>query len=161
MLEKSLILFIVALLAGHSGSLSGQGQSEYRADKLDAVSASMRARLDMMDDPVPFDACTVYEQGGRPDSLISRLSPGLREFLDRPVNQPCAVPAPVSRPGNSRSVAVDSLVLGDSTGSVYLTVQRGEWMYRERHDLMLTANGRRWALRGVQVYPGTRITPSH
>jgi hypothetical protein len=129
--------------------------------RLEAIRIVMSARAGQMDDPVPFDACTVYEQGGRPDSLMARLSPGLREFLDRPVNRPCAVPAPVSQPGNSRSVAVDSVVLGDSTGSVHLTVQRGEWMYRERHDLVLTANGRRWALRGVQVYPGTRISASH
>lgn len=130
--------------------------------RLQAIDRVIVARAGQMGDLLPFDACSVYEQAGRPAAMTDSLRPGARELLDRPVNDPCAQEPPPALPGQHRVVVVDSLMLTDSVAYVNLSVIRGEWSYREQHILPALRGRPGWGWRearvfaGLQGYPGSR-----
>ncbi|HEX8391578.1 MAG TPA: hypothetical protein VF665_04395 [Longimicrobium sp.] len=121
----------------------------------------MIARVGQMGDVLPWDACSIYEKAGRPSGMADSLRHA-RQWLDRPVNDPCAQEPAPSRPGRNRIVRVDSVLLADSVAYVHLTIVRGEWSYREQHTLPALRGRRGWGWRearvfaGLQGYPGSR-----
>lgn len=160
MFANRLAVLVGLLLLGASGGGLMAQRRQHSPDKLDAVITTMRIRIGMMGDDLPYDACSVYERADQPEGMIARIPLGYRAHLDRAVDRPCEQPAPEFLPGNGRRVRIDSIAAGDSMAFVHLTITRGEWSYRERHDLRMTANRRGWGTREVHVYPGLRITPS-
>lgn len=136
--------------------------AQHAGSRLEAIRTVMSARAGQMGDLLPFDACSVYEQAGRPVAMIDSIRFIARDLLDRPVNDPCAQEPAPSRPGRNRFVRVESVVVTDSVAYVDLAVIRGEWSYRERHTPPALRGGGGWGWRearvfaGLQGFPGTR-----
>ncbi|HEU0013962.1 MAG TPA: hypothetical protein VFQ45_09780 [Longimicrobium sp.] len=128
-------------------------------DALAAVVEAMSFRQSVRGDSIPFDACHVYEKTGRPAMLVSRVPPGLRNLLDRQVDDPCSLPAPSAHARFKYVVRVDSVVVTDSTALVYLYIRRGEWSYSETYDLVVRPGDGQWRLREARGYGGFQILP--
>jgi hypothetical protein len=158
-LAKPLAAIVGAvLITGACGTALAQHQ-QHSPDRLDAVVSTMRMRFGMMNDTLPYDACSVFQKAGQPAAMVARIPRYYRTRLDRQDDAPCESPAPETRPGAGRSVRVDSVMIADSVAVVSLTIQRGEWGYAEHHDLRLTPDRRGWGVWQVRVIPGLRITP--
>jgi hypothetical protein len=149
-------LHIAALLAS-AATLHAQQPDPSPA--LAAVSEAMAFRRDALGDPLVFDACAIYERTGRPRAFLEGIRPGLRNLLDRPLEDPCSAPCPMANARTTRVVVVDSVVISDSLAQVHLSVRRGEWSYREVHHLRWLGPGRGWAFREVRITNPIRITP--
>jgi hypothetical protein len=139
------------------GRLPAQASAPGRA--LAAVGEAMFFRRSALGDSLRFDACSVYECTGRPATFPEGILPGLRPLLDRPVAEPCAVPAPGAGSRHPRVVRVDSVVIADSTARVRLHVRRGEWTYDEVYHLAARPSGDGWALCEVRMYPPIQTMP--
>lgn len=124
------------ILASTACATAAQSHTQQHAGtKLQAIDRVITARAGQMGDRLPFDACSVYEQSGRPAAMADGLTAGARELLDRSGSDPCAQPAAAALPGQRRIVRVDSVILMDSVAHVNLTVIRGEWSDREQYIL--------------------------
>lgn len=128
-------------------------------DALSAVVEAMYFRRSALGDTLPFDACSVYEKGGRPDAFPTGILPGLRSLLDRPVADPCSAPRPSAGSRYERLVRVLSVEMADSAAQVHLNVRRGEWTYTEVYHLSTRADDGAWTLREVRMYPPVHTTP--
>lgn len=134
-------------------------QQAARGDALSAVVEAMYFRRSALGDSLPFDACSVYEQGGHPADFPAGVLPGLRTLLDRPVADPCGVPKPSAGSRYERIVRVLSVERADSGAQVHLSVRRGEWTYTEVYHLSLRPDDGAWALREVRMYPPIQTLP--
>lgn len=136
------------------------GQTAPPENPLSAIVEAMFFRRTALGDSLPFDACSVYEQGGRPTEFPNGILPGLRLLLDRPVADPCSVPKPSAGSRYERLVRVDSVVPGEpGTVRVHLHVRRGEWTYEEVYYLAAGSGGQPWSLQEVRTYPPIHTTP--
>jgi hypothetical protein len=136
-------------------------QERARTDALAAVVEAMFIRRGALGDSLPFDACSVYENSGRPEGFPDGVLAGLRPLLDRQVPDPCSVPKPSEGGRHERLVRVDSVVVSDSAARVHLHVRRGEWSYEEVYyltsrDAETRADG--WSFREVRMYPPVHTT---
>jgi hypothetical protein len=126
-------------------------------DALTAIGEAMFFRGRTLGDSLPFDACSVFEQSGRPADYLEGILPGLRSLLDRQGDDPCAAPFPAADQRFVHRVRVDSVIVEDSAARVRLHVRRGEWSHDETYYLSRTGDG--WALREVRMYPGVQTLP--
>lgn len=157
---SKLVAMTTAILGGLFSTLAAQTPPQHhRGSKLEAIRTVMSARAGQMGDLLPFDACSVYEQAGRPTAMLDSLRFSFRDQLDRPVNDPCAHEPPPALPGQRRVVRVDSLMLTDSIAYVNLTVIRGEWSYREQHVLPALRGRPGWGWREARVFAGLQGFP--
>lgn len=148
------------VLAGLAGPMRLVGQSAPRADALSAIVEAMFFRRGPMADSLPFDACSVWEHGGRPADFPEGVLPGLRFLLDRPAADPCGLPKPSAGSRFERVARVDSVVIADSTARVYVHVRRGEWSYQEVYHLANRPTpGDGWSMREVRMYAPIHVTP--
>lgn len=132
------------------------GQVEQSA--LAAVEEAMFFRRSALADTLTFDACSVYEQTGRPERMVERLRPGLRSLLDRRGDAPCdGRPSDAGGRAGAR-VRVDSVVIADTAAQVHLHVLRGGWRHLEVYHLTPRATGS-WSLREVRMSPPLHTTP--
>ena len=138
------------LLAGFAGApLSAQELPSALA----AIDQVMGFRRDVVDDATPFDACRVFEHGGRPADFPAQIREGIRPLLDRLRTEPCAAAA-----GDpNRLVSVDSVVRTDSMAYVHLSVRRGEWSFTETYSLSLTQDRRGWGVREARIGRALRV----
>lgn len=150
-------LLLALLLCAMPGLLSAQDAAP--RDALSAVAEAMFFRRSALGDTLPFDACSVYERGGRPADFPAGILPGLQGLLDRPVSDPCSVPRPSADSRYERLVRVTSVEMADSAARVHLNVRRGEWTYTEVYHLSPRANDGAWMLREVRMYPPVHTTP--
>jgi hypothetical protein len=134
------------------------GQQRTGPDPLAAVVQAMFFRSGALGDSLPFDACSVWEQTGRPAALVEGVLPGLRPLLDRQVDDPCSVAKPSEGSRFERIARVDSVVVADSAARVHLHIRRGEWSYQEVYHLA-RRNGGGWSFREVRMYPPIHVTP--
>jgi hypothetical protein len=141
-----------------SAPLAAQGTVR-RADALAAVAEVMALRRGALGDSLPFNACTVFEQTGRPSGFPVGIPPGLIPLLDRTGPDPCATKAPGDGDRLQRTVRVDSVRVTDSTASVHLSVRRGEWSYKEEYAFALLPQGCRWGFREARMTHPLRVTP--
>lgn len=152
-----LSLFAVAL--GLAGAPLGAQGTARTADALAAVAEVMTLRRGALGDSLPFDACTVFEQTGRPSGFPRGIPPGLIPLLDRTGPDPCATKAPGDGDRLRRTVRVDSVTITDSAASVHLSVTRGEWSYKEEYAFTLLPQGCRWGFREARMTHPFRVTP--
>ena len=140
-------LSVAAALAFSSGMAAAQ---QPRLTKLDAVGEVMASRANQMGDTLHFDACSVYMRADSPVAMMADILPGVRRWLDRPVDRPCDH----ARRGGpwTSGVIVDSITTTDSLVYVDVTVTRGEWRYRERHVLPVLHGKFGW--REARVFGG-------
>jgi hypothetical protein len=134
-------------------------QKAARGDALSAIVEAMYFRRSALEDSLPFDACSVYEQSGRPAQFPTGVLPGLRALLDRPGADPCGVPKPSAGSRYERIVRVLSVQMADSAAQVHLNVRRGEWTYTEVYYLTARVDDGAWAFREVRMYPPVHTTP--
>jgi hypothetical protein len=150
--------FFAALLAIAPGcSPAVLSAQEMANDALTAVEEAMAYRRGPLGDSLPFDACSVFQQTGRPRALLSNLSPGLHSLLDRRTDDPCSIPQPGER-RHERWARVDSVVVKSASAEVYLHIRRDGWQHDEVYFLTPRASGG-WALREVRMFPGLHTSP--
>lgn len=138
---------------------AGAGAAQTRQDDesiLAAVDAVIGFRRGPMGDTLMFDACTVFTAARRPERFPDGIGQANRPALDRPGPRPCDFTEQPAR--LPYRVYVDSLVLSDSVGSMYLTVRRGEWLHREMFVLPRLRGGR-WGVREVRIWGAIQIMP--
>jgi hypothetical protein len=156
---KTVPLILLAVAIAAPAPLRAQGPSGPRTDALAAVTDVMALRRGALGDPLPFDACTVFEKTGRPSGFPASLSPGLVPLLDRTGPDPCATEPPVADPRFPRAVQVDSVMVTDSAAAVHLSIWRGEWRYKEDYYFRALPNGRGWGFRESRMTHPFRVTP--
>lgn len=121
-----------------------------------AVSTVMDYRRTWMDDPLPFETCSVRRALGGTDDFAAQLAPQVRSLLDN-VEAPCPRPA---APGRNL-VHVDSVRLADPAVLVYVTVLRGELIHREIHELDPGTSGAYMGVRAVRLWGNVQIYPAY
>lgn len=156
LVARLVAMILGPMLLGIAHTTPAQQQT---GSRLEAIRTVMSSRAGQMGDLIPFDACSVYEQAGRPVAMMDSLRYSFRDLLDRPVNDPCAQEPPSALPGLRRIVRVDSLMLTDSVAYVHLTVVRGEYSYREQHILPAYRGRPGWGWREARVYAGLQGYP--
>lgn len=128
--------------------------------KIEAVNTVLDFRLNWVGDPTKFSACSVFDAVGRPaDFPRGVLPPLLRGFDSTTPN--CTARHPEASSASRPRVAVDSVTLQDNSATAYVTVHKGEQVYREDYYLINRTPGVRWGLREVRVWGATRVYPSH
>lgn len=121
-----------------------------------AVSTVMDYRRSYLDDPLPFDACTVQRAlSARMEDLASQLVAHVRGMLDD-AETPCPRP---SRQGRS-VVLVDSVRLSDSIAHVHVTVLRGELIHREVYALNPGSTAVYMGVRDVRLWGNSQAYPA-
>lgn len=157
--SKPVPLTLIACALAGCSSLQGQGATGRGADALDAVAEVMALRRGALGDSLPFDACTVFEETGRPAGFPGGLPPGLIPLLDRNGPDPCSTERPGAAGRFPRTVRVDSVRVTDSSAAVHLSVRRGEWSYNEDYFFTALPNGRGWGFREARTTHVFRVTP--
>jgi hypothetical protein len=149
---RTALFGIAALLQGTSAS----AQSTSGSAKIAAVNTVIDYRVTWMEDSTPFDACSVYEGMGKPANFSSVLARLARRVVALGA-EPCAGAsgAAVQRP--SRVVRVDSVALGDTLGTVRVTVSKGEKRIIETYTLRRLPNRSRWGVREVTLSGALRV----
>jgi hypothetical protein len=155
-LVKRTVLSAALMTVLTGGKLSGQATTGHA---LSAVDQTMSYRRGALGDSVPYDACSVFEQTGRPSEFLNRFRPGVRGMLDRPLDDPCSVPRPNQGSRSERLIRVDTVLVTDSTAEVHLHVRRDGWRHGEVYYFTSRANGSGWALREVRMSPALHTTP--
>jgi hypothetical protein len=153
-LSKALLL---AGTAAACGFVSPAGAQQLRAsdEAARAVSTVMDYRHTYLDDPLPFDACTVQRAlGARMEEIASRLVAHVRGMLDD-TETPCPRPF---RQGRS-IVLVDSVRLSSSTAHVNVTVLRGELIHREAYALDPGSTAVYMGVREVRLWGNSQAYP--
>lgn len=152
---RSVLFGIAALLQGTSAS----AQSTLDSAKIAAVNTVIDYRVTWMEDSTPFDACSVYEGMGKPANFPSVLARPARRVVATGA-EPCAGAsgAAVQRP--SRVVRVDSVALGDTLGTVRVTVNKGEKRIIETYTLRRFSNRSGWGVRAVTLTGALRVYAS-
>lgn len=139
------------LTVGAGAAQTGQDNSI-----LAAMDAVIGFRRGPMGDTLRFDACTVFRAAGGPERFPNGIGEANRPALDQPGPHPCdSTVQPARFPYR---VYVDSLVLSESVGSMYLTVRRGEWLHRETFVLPRLRGGR-WGVREVRIWGAIQVVP--
>ncbi|HWK90382.1 MAG TPA: hypothetical protein VNP72_10310 [Longimicrobium sp.] len=118
-----------------------------------AVNAVLSHRAQWLHDATPFNACRVYEALGRPADFPAGIRPAHRRLLSRTDN-PCAPLAPGTQHGDM--VFLDTLLVGDSTAKVSVTVRAGEQVHREQYRLVNLRRGS-WGLDSVLAWGHLRV----
>jgi hypothetical protein len=152
---RTFLLGLAALLHGTSASAQGTPDSA----KIAAVNTVIDYRVIWMEDSTPFDACSVYEGMGKPANFSSVLARPARRVVALD-SEPCggAPGAAVRRP--SRVVRVDSVALGDTLGTVRVTVNKGEKRIIETYSLRRFPNRSGWGVRAVTLTGALRVYAS-
>lgn len=146
-------------LAGAPALAYAQEAPVNTSDALEVVGNAMGLRRGAFEDTLPYDACSIHEQTGRPENFPAGLSPGLIPLLDRTGPDPCAQ-TPVRRTRFPHIVRVDSVRFRDSTAVVSLSIQRNEWSYKEHFRFARLRDGRGWGFRESRMTNPFRITRS-
>lgn len=127
--------------------------------KLDAVNTVLDFRINWVGDFTKFDACSIFEAVGKPaDFPRGVLSPFLRA-LDSAAPD-CGNPRSEESPASGSRVVVDSIAIHAESATTYITVHKGEQVYREDYHLVNRTPGAPWGLREVRTWGATRAYPS-
>jgi hypothetical protein len=148
------------VLVGVACAPLGAQETGRRADALAAVAEVMALRRGALGDSLPFDACTIFEQAGRPSGFPAGIPPGLIPLLDRTGPDPCATKAPGDGDRLQRTVRVDSVTVTDSAAFVHLSIRRGEWSYNEEYTFASLPQGRGWGFREARMTHPFRVMPA-
>lgn len=152
MVARFALFGVLALLHGTFAS----AQSTADAAKIAAVNTVIDYRVVWMEDPTPFDACSVFEGMGMPMNFSSVLTRQARQVV-AVETEPCrsALGGAVQRP--SRFVRIDSVALRDTVGSVVVTVRKGEKRIIETYALRRFSDGSGWGVRAVTLTGALRV----
>lgn len=153
-MHHKLVIGAAALLSLFS---AGTGAAQDGIDpRMAAVDEVIAYRRLVMADTLTFDACLLFKATRESEDFPRGIGDANRGALDRLDPRPCdAADAPARFP---RRVYVDSIVLMDSIGSVYLTVRRGEWLHRETFTLARISAGE-WSTRDVRIWGAIQVAP--
>lgn len=149
---RTVLLGIAALLHGTSAS----AQSTVDSARIAAVNTVIDYRVTWMEDSTPFDACSVYGGMGRPANFSAVLARPARQVVAHDT-APCAATSGAGARRPSRVVRVDSVALGDTLGTVRLTVRKGEKRIIETYTLRRFSNGPGWGVRAVTLTGALRV----
>lgn len=138
-----------------AGDAKGQGTTDER--KVAAVNAVVDYRVVWMQDTTAFDACTVFVAMGRPANFPSVLAPQARRVVASAAGDPCSEGKALAGQRPSRIVRVDSVALGDTIGTVVLTVRKGENRVLETYRLRPRSSGSEWGVRDVTLWGALRV----
>lgn len=159
LVNRAVLLTLLACVSTGCSSVQAQATAGRTADALSAVAEVMALRRGALGDSLPFEACTVFEETGRPSGFPGRLPPGLIPLLDRTGPDPCSTEGPAAGARFQRVVRVDSVRVTDSSATVHLSVKRGEWSYNEDYFFTALPNGRGWGFREARMTNVFRVTP--
>lgn len=150
---------LTAFLGLATAFSAGDAASQLTANarRVAAVNAVVDYRVVWMQDTTAFDACTVFVAMGRPASFPAVLTPQARRVVASVTGDPCSEGKALAGQRRSRIVRVDSVALGDTVGTVVLTVRKGENRVLETYRLRPRSSGSEWGVRDVTLWGALRV----